>query len=200
MQLSKSDYLMFRKHPAWLWLKKNRKHVLPPPAATLQALFDAGHEYEHYAEQLFPDAVRLGFDSFAEYQSLPTRTRRALDKGATTIFQGRFEHGPTTCIIDVLKRAEDGSFDLYEIKSSTSVKADHILDLAFQVNVLEGAGIKVRKISVVHVDRDYVRHGRIDIRQLSRIADVTTQGHQTQGRDNGGNCAGLGCHGSGHHA
>ena len=59
MQLSKSEYLMFLKHPAWLWLKKNQKHVLPPPDAGLQALFDAGHNYERYAEQLFPDGVRL---------------------------------------------------------------------------------------------------------------------------------------------
>ncbi len=51
MQLSKSEYLMFLKHPAWLWLKKNQKHVLPPPAdPALQVLFDAGRHYERLAE------------------------------------------------------------------------------------------------------------------------------------------------------
>ncbi|MGD9667840.1 MAG: DUF2779 domain-containing protein [Hyphomicrobiaceae bacterium] len=175
MQLSKSDYLMFLKHPAWLWLKKNRKEVIPPPNAALQALFDAGHEYEQYAEQLFPDGVKLGFDNYREYQSLPQRTLDALSNGANTIFQGRFEHGQTTCIVDVLQRAGTDAFDLFEIKASTSVKPEHIPDLSFQVSVLEGAGITVRRAGIVHVDRDYVRQGAIDVTGISMIEDVTDQ-------------------------
>lgn len=173
MQLSKSEYLMFLKHPAWLWLKKNKKHLLPPPDAALQALFDAGHKYELYAEQLFPNGARLGFNNYGEYQALPERTRTALAEGANTVFQGRFECGQTTCIVDVLQRVEDDVFDLYEIKASTSVKADHIPDLAFQVHVLEGAGLTIRHAGIVHVDRDYVRRGKLDAQQLSKIEDVT---------------------------
>ncbi len=175
MQLSKSEFLMYLKHPAWLWLKKNRKKVLPPPSEALQALFDAGHEYERYAEQLFAGGVKLGFDNYQEYLSLPERTRAALSNGADTIFQGRFEHGQTTCIIDVLQRVEDNLFDLFEIKSGTSVKPEHIPDLAFQVSVLEGAGVNLRKIGVVHVNREYVRSGGVDFEGLSKIEDVTAK-------------------------
>ncbi len=175
MQLSKSEYLMFLKHPAWLWLKKNQKHVLPPPDASLQALFDAGHNYERYAEQLFPDGVRLAFNNYGEYQTLPERTRAALAQGANTVFQGRFEHGRTTCIVDVLQKVGDDVFDLFEIKASTSVKPDHIPDLAFQVGVVEGAGLNIRHASIVHVNRDYVRRGNLDSRQFSKVEDVTDQ-------------------------
>ena len=108
MQLSKSEYMMFLKHPAWLWLKKNQKHLLPSPNAALQALFDAGHKYELYAEQLFPGGVRLGFNNYGEHQTLPERTRAAFTEGANTVFQGRFECGQTTCIVDVLLRVEVG--------------------------------------------------------------------------------------------
>ena len=44
--LSKSEYLMFLKHPAWLWLKKHDKSKLPVPDEQLQAMFDAGHLFE----------------------------------------------------------------------------------------------------------------------------------------------------------
>ncbi|WP_231886434.1 hypothetical protein, partial [Sulfitobacter sp. HI0054] len=64
MQLSKSDYMLFLRHPAWLWLKKHAKHLLPPIDAALQARFDEGHAFESYAEALFPDLVRLGFSDF----------------------------------------------------------------------------------------------------------------------------------------
>ena len=80
---------MFLKHPAWLWLKKYDKYKLPQPDADLQALFDMGHEFEKYPEQLFPGAIRLGFDSYQAYMDLPRRTSHALEGGAKTIFQGR---------------------------------------------------------------------------------------------------------------
>ena len=57
MELSKSDYIMFLKHPAWMWLKKHDKSKLPPIDTNTQAMFDAGHAFEVYAEARFPDGV-----------------------------------------------------------------------------------------------------------------------------------------------
>jgi hypothetical protein len=70
MQISKSEYMMFLKHPAWLWLKKNNKKALPPPDQQLQALFDAGNEFEGYAQALFPGGVNLGFENYNEYGAI----------------------------------------------------------------------------------------------------------------------------------
>ncbi len=173
MLLSKSEYMMYLKHPAWLWLKKHDKNKLPEVSADLQAMFDAGHDFEAYAEAHFPDGVQLGFDSYFEYLSLPARTAQALDGGAKTIFQGRFEHQKTTFICDVLRVVGDNELDLYEIKSSTSVKYDHIVDLAFQVTVLEGCGYRVRSVYVMHVDNSYTRNGEVDSKQIVATEDVT---------------------------
>ncbi len=68
--LSKSDYLLFLKHPAWVWLKKHNIKKLPPVDDNLQAIYDAGHLFETYAERLFLGIVRLGFQGRDEYQSL----------------------------------------------------------------------------------------------------------------------------------
>lgn len=173
MQLSKSDYMLFLRHPAWLWLKKHDKAKLPPIDDDTQALFDAGFVFESYAEQLFPDAVKLGFDGFDEYRTLTARTKEVIDSGAKTIVQGRFESGEITCICDVLARGDDGSFDLYEIKSSTSAKVDHEYDLAFQKEVIEGAGYKVERIFVIHVNNEFVRNGEIKAEELTKTVEVT---------------------------
>lgn len=165
---------MFLKHPAWLWLKKHDKKKLPPPDDNLQAMFDAGNELEAYAEQLFTDGQRLGFTNYDEYKSLPARTTKALEDGAKTIFQGRFEYEQLTFICDVIQVVGDKEVNLYEIKSSNRAKLEHELDLAFQLVVLEGCGFVVRNIYVVHVDNEYVRHGEIDAKSLTRTADVTT--------------------------
>ncbi|GAC1572979.1 MAG: hypothetical protein NVS3B23_08790 [Candidatus Saccharimonadales bacterium] len=173
MQLSKSEYMMFLKQPAWLWLKKHDKQKLPPVDENTQAMFDAGNLFEAYAEKHFPDGIRLGFDNYDSYLTLPDRTREAIVAGTKTIFQGRFEAGRLTFICDVLTFHEDKSVDLYEIKSSTKVKPEHIYDLAFQVIVLEDCGYKVNSVAVIHVNNSYARKGAIDPLKLTEISDVT---------------------------
>lgn len=172
-QLSKSDYMMFLKHPAWLWLKKHEPDKLPAVDAATQAIFDAGHKFEPYAEQLFPDGVQLGFDGFGEYKTLTSRTQTALDDGAKTIFQGRFEFGQLTFICDIFNLVGEGEVDLYEIKSSTGVKPEHEVDLAFQTTVLMGCGYKVRNVYVIHVNNKFVRKGKVDPKKLTVVVDVT---------------------------
>ena len=173
IQISKSEYMLFLKHPAWLWLKKHDKAKLPPVDDNTQALFDTGFVFETYAEQLFPDGVRVGFDGYDEYLSLPKRTQEALQAGAKTIFQGRFEYERQTFICDVIAVIGDKEVDLYEIKSTTKAKPEHVDDLAFQVTVLEGCGFKVRNIAVIHADSEYVRSGDIDVKQFVATTDVT---------------------------
>lgn len=173
MILSKSEYMMFLKQPAWLWLKKHDKKKLPEVGLALQAMFDNGHLFESYAEQLFPNSISLGFTNYAEYLSLPKRTSDALESGTKTILQGRFEFGQITCIVDVLDKVEGNTFDLYEIKSSTSAKIEHEYDLAFQVVVLENAGLTIRNTKVIHVNNQYIRNGAIDTKAITVTTDVT---------------------------
>lgn len=171
--LSKSDYMLFLKQPAWLWVKKHDPSKIPPVDEGTQAMFDAGHAFEPYAESLFPEGMSLGFSDFDEYQSLPQRTLDAIESSARVLFQPRFNSGEYTCICDIVTITGDKEVDLYEIKTSTSVKPEHIFDLAFQAAVLEGNGFKVRRISVIHVNNQYVRHGDIEADKLTAFEDIT---------------------------
>jgi hypothetical protein len=170
---------MFLKHPAWLWLKRHDKKKIPEPDANLQAMFDAGNLFEEYAEKRFSNITRIGFDSYHEYLDMPSRTQKALSDGAVVLSQARFEadieNYSITCIVDIIDRVEHNTFDLYEIKSSTKVKPDHIEDLAFQTTVLETAGYKVRNVSVIYCNNDYVRKGNIDTNEITIVEDVSVQ-------------------------
>lgn len=173
MILSKSDYLLYPKHPAWLWLKKHDKTKLPPISDNQQAVFDAGNLFESYAEQLFPNGLRLGFTDYAGYLALANETKEAVLGGAKILFQAKFQTAQLACICDVIDVIDEKTVDLYEIKSSTSVKPEHIVDLAFQTIVLKENGFTVRNISVIHVNNEYVRNGEIDALHLSAATDVT---------------------------
>lgn len=164
---------MFLKQPAWLWLKKNDPKKLPPVDENTQALFDAGHQFEPYAESLFPEGATLGFSDYSEYLSLPQRTQDAISSGAQVLFQPRFEWQDFTCICDIVSFVGENEVDLYEIKASTSAKVEHEFDLAFQTAVLEGGGLKVRNIYVIHVNNQYVRRGAIEADKITHTEDVT---------------------------
>lgn len=172
MQVSKSDYMLYLRHPAWLWLKKHARYVLPPVDAALEARFDEGRAFEPYAEALFPSLVRLGFSDFASYQALSSLTKETWQSGAAVVAQGRYEYGPITCVSDIVSRDGDG-YALTEIKSGTSTKPEHTFDLAFQRVVLEAAGFPIMRCEVAHVNREYVRAGEIDRTELVAITDIT---------------------------
>ena len=36
MQISKTDYMLYLRHPAWLWIKKHAKELIPPVDDVLQ--------------------------------------------------------------------------------------------------------------------------------------------------------------------
>ena len=174
MLISKSEYMLYLKHPAWLWIKKHAKYLMPPIDENLQARFNEGNAFEPFAETLFPNLIRLGFNNYSEYLGLPENTRKAWAHGAEAISQGRYETGSITCISDIVRREND-AFILTEIKSSSSAKPEHAFDLAFQKIVLEGAGYPIKKCEVAHVNSRYVRKGDINPNELVGFTDITDE-------------------------
>ena len=66
-----------------------------------------------------------------------------------------------------------GYWDLYEVKSSTSVKEHHWDDVAVQYYVLSGCGLPVNKAYLVHINNGYVRDGDIVPEELFVLQDIT---------------------------
>lgn len=77
------------------------------------------------------------------------------------------------CKVDMLVPDVKKGWEIWEVKSSGSVKEEHIIDLAFQTYVAEACGVKVSGIKLVHLNTDYVRNGNLDIQQLFQKEDVT---------------------------
>lgn len=124
--ISKSDYILFLKQPAWLWLKKNDPSKLPPVDANTQAMFDAGHAFEPFAESLFPEGVSLGFSDYSEYTTLPQRTLDAIESGAHVLFNQGLTGMTTHVSVDIVKFVDEGVVDLYEIKASTAARPTRV--------------------------------------------------------------------------
>jgi hypothetical protein len=89
------------------------------------------------------------------------------------LFEAGFIHGNAMAIADVLDPVDGGMWDLIEVKSATSVKDINIQDVALQRYCYEGAGLRIRRCILMHVNNEYVRHGEIDPKRLFTRVDIT---------------------------
>ena len=172
--LSKSDYMLYLKHPAWLWLKKNDPEKLKPVDPALQEQFNAGYEFEECAEQLYSNAIRISLDNSNNFSVMENKTADAWKDNAKCVCQGMYSHGEIYCITDILEY-NGSAYNLTEIKSSAKAKPEHVWDLAFQKIVLERAGYNVDKCIVAHVNNNYMRTGQIDPHKIVKKTDVTVK-------------------------
>lgn len=167
-QLTKSLFMKGQQCQRLLWFADRKK--LPEVSLADKHKFEQGHEFEKYVYFLYPDAVDLS--GLRGEQNLQ-ETQEAI-KQKKTIFEAGIKYGEFFVRADILEPAGD-KWNLYEIKSTTQVKKQHIPDLAFQRDIFEKAGIKINKCFVLFLNKEYVKEGKIDPEQLVSKEDVTEQ-------------------------
>jgi hypothetical protein len=171
--LSKSKYLSGQQCDKLLWTSYNDKDALPEVSAATQVIFDQGHEVGALAKQLYPDGIEIEGDPKDFAQTLVT-TRDLLAK-RKPLFEAAFSANDGYCRVDVLKPVGKDQWDIIEVKSTTAVKEVHREDLAFQVWVLAGAGLKIRNCYLCHINSKFVRSGAIDPRQYFVLENETAR-------------------------
>lgn len=155
---TKSDYIQYLNCSKSLWLKHNRPEVFHEDKSSdfLNKLAAEGYDVEAYVKQAISQY------SDAEYYSFQREFQTS---------EGLFAR------CDIIKSNSDGSIDLFEIKSTTSVKDDrphsHLKDAAFQVITIERAGGSVNKVYIIHLNKNYIRSGNIEPEKLITFADET---------------------------
>jgi len=168
--LSKSLFTRGLQCHKSLWLIKNRPELRTEPDAALQARFDAGTKVGILAQQLFPGGVPLEYgNGISRNISL---TQELIASGSQVIYEATFRHDNVLAMVDILRQEPDG-WELYEVKSSTETKEIFINDTAIQYYVVAGAGIKVARVFLVHLNSQYTRMGSLDLHGLFTIDDVT---------------------------
>lgn len=135
-----------------------------------QGQLESGAEVGELARGLFPGGVLVPYDGLSVPSQLEL-TSSLIENGVKTIYEAAFDYDGIFIKVDILRKRR-GGWEIYEVKSSTDLKEVHIQDVALQYFVLGGLGIKISKVSVVHINRDYVRYGDIDVQALFKIVSV----------------------------
>ena len=168
--LTKSRYLAGCQCPRRLWLGAHAPELAVAPDANRSSYLDAGSAIGRLARTLFPGGVLVE----AAHDDAVARTQQLLaDPAVPAIFEAAFVHAGVRIRVDVLERLADGAWGLREVKAGTRVRDSHLHDVALQRMVVEGAGLRVPSVEVIHVDSTYVRaDGDIDWPRFFRRVDV----------------------------
>jgi hypothetical protein len=174
--LSKSKYLGGCQCPRRLWLGTFAPELASEPDGADNAWLALGTDIGRHAHALFPGGVLVDTDSWRHGDAV-ARTRALLgDPSVPAIFEGAFVHAGVSIRVDVLERLPGGVWGLREVKSGLRVRDIHLHDAGAQRFVLEGNGMRVPSVEIVHLDRAYVRgEGDVDWPRLFTRVDVSTE-------------------------
>ncbi len=154
-----------------LWLQLWRPGLQAQPGGMTALIMAQGSLFGELAHRLYADAVLIDID-IRNLARAEADTLTAIGVGAQTILEATFRAGQYRVLSDVVQRLPDDSWHLIEVKSSTKVKLEHIPDLAFQRYVMEQAGYRVSRCSVLHANT--AGHSP-DLASLFNEVDVTEQ-------------------------
>ena len=168
--LTKSNYLLGLQCHKLLHIAKNNKDRLPEVDISKQFIFDQGTEVGELATKLYENGIDLSKEDF---RSNLIKSKEAITK-KQPIFEAGLIHNNCYSRADILVPVED-EWDIIEVKSGTKVKDVNIHDVSFQKYVYEGVGLKIRKCFILHLNNEYVRQGDLDINQLFKKTEITSE-------------------------
>lgn len=151
MYLSKSKYTKALQCPKMLWMDMYKPNEAVENLS-LQEIYERGNDVCDLARQYFGD-------------------QEFINAGATNIAEASFSYNGNFCSVDILHKNTYG-WDIVEVKSSTHLKSVFLDDMAFQCYVLTKLGYKITGVYNMHLNSDYVRHGDLDLEQLSCFNDL----------------------------
>ena len=143
-----------------------------PVSEQLQSVFDQGNEVGQEARKLFPKGFLIDCKPWEFVQSAQ-KTTQLIEQGEKTIYEAAFLYQGAYSRMDIINYSEESKrWSLYEVKSSTRLKDEHIEDISLQSWIIANSGLKIEKIYLVHLNSENVFPERSD---LFKIRDVTDQ-------------------------
>ncbi|MGQ9618244.1 MAG: DUF2779 domain-containing protein [Candidatus Aminicenantia bacterium] len=168
--LSKSHFLKGLRCEKLLYLIKNHPELKEEFSQRTEELFETGLEVNSLARKLFPNGKEVPVNETINRQTHLTLS--LIKDGYESIFEASFIYNDLFARTDILRKGE-GGWEIYEVKSSTGVKDEHLFDVAFQYYVIRRCGLDVSKAYVIHINSEYIRWGDLEYEKLFKRVEIT---------------------------
>ena len=134
------------------------------------SILENGLKTGEVARSYFGDYALVSFDY--SYESMCEETDRLMKASVQNIAEATFIYEALLCRVDILHYNGTG-YDIVAVKSSTKIRDEYYLDVAFQYYVLTKAGVPVNHVYLMYVNNEYYRYGELNLKELFHMEDVT---------------------------
>ena len=167
--ISKSSFIKGIQCDKQLYLYKYHYDRMDEVSESQQVIFNRGHDVGELAQQLFPGGIKATEDPRKSAQAIE-RTTELIENGTKVIYEAAFVFDEVLVIADII--VWDGKqWNIYEVKSSTSISDTYYQDAAIQFYAISNC-LKVNDISIVYINNQYVRNGSLELNKLFNIESV----------------------------
>ncbi len=170
-RLSKSTFLKGLQCDKHLYLYKYNKELLDPLTEMQEAIFARGTDVGKLSQDLFPGGIDASPKSLSKFDESAELTKELLQDNQQVIYEATFIYDEVLAAADIVVQ-ENNELSIYEVKSSTSVNEVHINDAAVQYWIIKNLGYKIKDISIVYINNQYVREGELELDSLFNIESV----------------------------
>tara|TARA_B110000444_G_C18845422_1_gene601605 strand:+ start:2842 stop:4338 length:1497 start_codon:yes stop_codon:yes gene_type:complete len=159
--LSKSKFILAQQCSKSFWLSAKGIEPTNPPDAAVEDRLRAGNEVGEVSKELFPGGIDIEYIS-RDFQAMCDLTAKAIDAGATTIYEASFMEKGVFIRVDIMNKTLQG-WDVYEVKSSSSLRSYHKEDASLQWYVLKNLNeIELNDAYVITLNNKYLKNGKIN--------------------------------------
>lgn len=163
--LSKSSFIRGVQCEKHLYLYKYHYTEMDQLSEMQKAIFKRGTDVGKLAQQLFPSGFDASPNSQFEYDKAVKLTQKLLNDKQKIIYEASFNFNDVLAVADIVVNEKSG-LKIFEVKSSTSISETYIRDAALQYWVISNCGYKIKDFSIIYINNQYVRKGKLDIKEL----------------------------------
>lgn len=151
--LSKSRFTAGLQCHKLLWWRVHEREAEEFASDRAQeAVFEQGARVGEAARANVPGGVLIDLPH-DDYSARVAATREAIEAGARVIYEAAFSVDGVFVAVDILQKTRRG-WRVVEVKSTVSVKEQHLPDLAVQVHVVRGSGLDVVAAELMFLNRE----------------------------------------------
>ena len=152
--LSKTKLMRGYRCQKCIYLTIHDPKLEAPITPDTQALFDQGNVIGAKAREYYPGGVLIDNKPW-DFSGALSRTRELLANETPIIYEAAFEYMGCYARADIIQYSPDSKrWRIYEVKSSTKVKPEHLDDVGLQAWIMAKSGLPIQSIHVVHLNSD----------------------------------------------
>ncbi len=172
--LSKSTFMYGCQCPKRLYLHKFKPELRNPEDEAQESIFATGTDVGLLARELFPNGASAEPPNAFSYHIAVEKTAKYIAQQHSVIYEAAFNFEGVMCAIDILVKKRNKWY-AFEVKGTKSVKDPHLLDGSLQYFVINNAGLKLEDISIIHLNGEYIRNGKLDVQKLFASESILEQ-------------------------